>query len=251
MEPYLADVRNYWALLPAIAVCVVLILAYAVPTLINPQWTSNALGMFRRQPEPAEDEAPAGFTPAQLSSRRMLAGVLVLGALALVGFNISLNREANGCYRAAKAWGAVDVKKRTADPCIDMIYGTFIGDGTGKVLEKEPQAVDAYQLVKGKKPKYLRWIQNRPSYDDLDMVVGVGGNCALDLRVVEGDDRITIVMDSTEPCPPEGSISLTPVKLEKPLGDRKIVTVGDKPMEEIHPDMDSWGTVLKKLVTGG
>jgi hypothetical protein len=251
MEPYLADVRNYWALLPAIAVCVVLILAYAVPTLINPQWTSNALGMFRRQPERADDEAPARFTPAQLSSRRMLAGVLVLGALALVGFNISLNREANGCYRAAKAWGAVDDEKKTADPCIDMIYGSFLGDGTGKVLEKKPQEVAAYQLVKGKKPKYLRWIQNRPSYDDLDMVVGVGGDCALDLKVVQGDDRITVVMDSTEPCPPENSISLTSVKLEKPLGDRKIVTVGDKPMQEIHPDMDSWGTVLKKLVTGG
>ena len=40
-------------------------------------------------------------------------------------------------------------------------------------------------------------------------------------------------------------------KLKKPLGDRKMVTVGDKPMTEIHPDMDSWFTVLKKLATGG
>ena len=35
------------ALLPAIAVCVVLILLYAVPTLINPRWTSTALGLFQ------------------------------------------------------------------------------------------------------------------------------------------------------------------------------------------------------------
>ena len=46
-------------------------------------------------------------------------------------------------------------------------------------------------------------------------------------------------------------VSLTAIKLKKPLGDRKIVTVDDKPMQQIDPDVDSWPTVLKKLVTGG
>ena len=247
MAPYLAAVRNYWTLLPAVAVCVVLILIYAVPTLVNPQWTSTVLNLFRQQPAGGSGK----LSPKQVHSRRMLAGLLVIGALALIGFNISLNREANGCYQAAKAWGAVDDKKETADPCVDMIYGTFIGDGTGDILEDTQQPVPTYQLVKGKKPKYLNWIQNRPSYDDLDMVVGIGGNCASDLKVVQGEDKITIVVDNTDVCPPDNDISVLDIKLKEPLGDRKVVTVGDKPMQRINPDMDSWGTVLKKLATGG
>jgi hypothetical protein len=250
MAPYLAAVRNYWALLPAIAVCVVLILIYAIPTLINPQWTSNAINLFRQQPDDAGNGEPAALSPQRIHARRLLAGALVVGALALIGFNISLNREANGCYQVAKAWGALD-SNRKDDPCIDMIYGTFIGDGSGKPLEKNPQPISSYQLVNGTNPKYLRWIQNRPPYDNMDLLVGVGGQCALDLKVVQGDDKITVVDDTTEPCPPDTSISLTAVKLDKPLGDRKIVTVDDKPLEQINPDMDSWGTVLKKLATGG
>jgi hypothetical protein len=251
MAPYLAAVRNYWALLPAIAVCVVLIMIYAVPTLINPQWTSNAIGLFRQLPGDTESGEPAALSPQRIHARRLLAGALVLGALALIGFNVSLNREANGCYQAAKAWGALDSKRDTHDPCINMIYGTFIGDGSGKPLEKNPQPIPSYQLVTGKKPKYLRWIQNRPSYDNQDLLVGVGGQCALDLKIVQGDDKITIIEDTTEPCPPDTSVSLTAVKLDKPLGDRKIVTVGNKPLKQINPDMDSWGTVVKKLATGG
>ncbi|HEY0689471.1 MAG TPA: hypothetical protein VGD71_10550 [Kribbella sp.] len=243
--------RNYWALLPAIAVCVVLIMIYAVPTLINPQWTSNAIGLFRQLPGDTESGEPAALSPQRIHARRLLAGALVLGALALIGFNVSLNREANGCYQAAKAWGALDSKRDTHDPCINMIYGTFIGDGSGKPLEKNPQPIPSYQLVTGKKPKYLRWIQNRPSYDNQDLLVGVGGQCALDLKIVQGDDKITIIEDTTEPCPPDTSVSLTAVKLDKPLGDRKIVTVGNKPLKQINPDMDSWGTVVKKLATGG
>jgi hypothetical protein len=251
MAPYLAAVRNYWALLPAIAVCVVLIMIYAVPTLINPQWTSNLIGLFRQLPGDAESGEPAALSPQRVRARRLLAGALVLGALALIGFNVSLNREANGCYQVAKAWGALDSKRKTDDPCINMIYGEFIGDGSGKPLEKNPQPISSYQLVKGKKPKYLRWIQNRPSYDSLDFLVGVGGQCALDLKIVQGDDKITVIEDTAQPCPPDTSISLTAVKLDKPLGDRKIVTVGNKPLKQINPDMDSWGTVLKKLATGG
>ena len=251
MAPYLAAVRNYWALLPAIAVCVVLIMIYAVPTLINPQWTSNAIGLFRQLPGDTESGEPAALSPQRIHARRLLAGALVLGALALIGFNVSLNREANGCYQAAKAWGALDSKRDTHDPCINMIYGTFIGDGSGKPLEKNPQPIPSYQLVTGKKPKYVRWIQNRPSYDNQDLLVGVGGQCALDLKIVQGDDKITIIEDTTEPCPPDTSVSLTAVKLDKPLGDRKIVTVGNKPLKQINPDMDSWGTVVKKLATGG
>jgi hypothetical protein len=60
-----------------------------------------------------------------------------------------------------------------------------------------------------------------------------------------------VYVDSDTPCPAEDNISLTSTKLKKPLGDRKIVTVDDKPMTEINPDMDSWFTVLKKLATGG
>ena len=268
MAPYLAAVRNYWALLPAIAVIVVLILVYAVPTLINPQWTSSIMALFRQHPvDPAS--TPEGTSagtpeatseqarreagvlgPQQVKSRRMLAVALVLGALALIGFNVSLNREANGCYTAAKAFGAVDAAKDTKDPCINMIYGSFFGDGSGKSFEETQQPVPRYQLVKKNKPKYLKWIQNPPGYD-VDLLVGTGMSCNLDLRVEEADDKITVLVDSTAPCPQESSVSLTAVKLKKPLGDRKIVTVDDKPMQEIHPDADSWPTVLKKLVTGG
>jgi len=249
MAPYLAAVRNYWALLPAIAICVVLILVYAVPTLINPQWTSNVLALFR--PDPDDDERAGRLAPKQARSRRTVAGLLVVAVLALVGFNVSLNREANGCYQAAKAWGAVDDQEKTDDPCIDMIYGAFFGDGQGEITEDNPQPVTAYQLVKDKKPKYLRWIQNRPSYDKTDIAVGITGNCSSDLRAVETDEKITVVIDSNDPCPPSPSAELVSIKLKKPLGDRPIVTVDDKPLQQISPDMDSWFTVLKKLATGG
>lgn len=228
-----------------------LILIYAVPTLVNPQWTTSMLGLFRQRPEGPEAEESATLTPKRIQAKRMLAGSLVLGVLALVGFNISLNRESNGCYQAAKAWGAQDAQDRIDDPCIDMIYGSFFGDGKGKPLEAKPQPVASYQLVNDKKPKYLRWIQNRPSYDAADLLVGVPANCSLDLKVIQGEDRITIISDTTEPCPPDTSISLSSIKLDKPLADRKIVTVGNKPMTAINPDLDSWGTVLKKLATGG
>lgn len=249
MAPYLAAVRNYWALLPAIAICVVLILLYAVPTLINPQWVSNVLAVFRQHPE--DDEGAGKLGPKQARSRRMLAGFLVVGALALIGFNVALNREANGCYQAAKAWGATDDKEKTADPCMTMIYGAFIGDGKGEITEDNPQPVTKYQLVKDKKPKYLRWIQSRPSYDELDIAFGITGNCSPDLRLVESDEKITVVIDSDDPCPPGNTAEVVPVKLKKPLGDRPIVTVDDKPLEQINPDMDSWFTVVKKLATGG
>jgi hypothetical protein len=256
MAPYLAAVRNYWSLLPAIAVAVVLILLYAVPTLINPQWTTTVLGLFKQHPEDAD---PAGqrLSPKRIQSRRMLAGLLVVAALALVGFNISLNREANGCYQAATAWGAVEAppegnKKRTTDdPCVTMIYGTFIGDGSGTASEDKPQPVEAYQLMGDKKPKYLKWIQNRPSYDEGDLLIGVEADCAFDLKVEQGEDKITAVVDRTQPCPVDDEISLTTIKLKEPLGDRKLVTVDGKELRQINPDMDSWPTVLKKLITGG
>ncbi|TDO46232.1 hypothetical protein EV643_11184 [Kribbella sp. VKM Ac-2527] len=247
MAPYLAAVRNYWALLPAIAVCVVLILLYAVPTLINPRWTSTALGLFQQHPEDGETR----LTPKRIKSRRMLAGLMVLAALALVGFNVSLNRESNGCYQVAQAWGAGDSEESRSDPCIHMLYGSFIGDGSGDVTEENPQPVTQYQVVEGNKPKYLRWIQNRPSYDDLDLVIGVVGTCSLDVKVVEYDEKIMAVYDATEPCQPGDDVSILSIKLKKPLGDRPVVTVDDKPMQKINPDMDSWPTVLKKLVTGG
>jgi hypothetical protein len=249
MAPYLAAVRNYWALLPAIAVCVVLILLYAIPTLVNPRWTSNVMNLFKQQPAAAD--APAGLGPKQVQSRRMLAIALIVGALALVGFNVSLNREANGCYIAARAWGAVDDGVQSKDPCINMIYGNFIGDGKGEVLEDTQQPVAAYQMVHGNKPKYLKWIQNKPEYDETDFVVGVFGTCGTSVKVNQGDDKITVVYDETDECPQSGDISLLPIKLKKPLGNRKIVTVDDKPMKEINPDMDSWWTVLGKLATGG
>jgi hypothetical protein len=258
MAPYLAAVRNYWALLPAVAVIVVLILVYAVPTLINPQWTSSILALFRQHPvdqQATQDEAQraAGVLgPQQIRSRRMLAVAMVLGAVALIGFNVSLNREANGCYIAAKAFGAVDGDGKDAkDPCITMIFGSFFGDGSGTSEETKPQPVLAYQLVKKKHPSYLDWIQNAPEYKDADVLIGTSLDCNLDLRIEQGDDKITVVVDTDTPCPPATEVSLTAVKLKKPLGDRKLVTVDDKPMQEIDPDMDSWPTVLKKLATGG
>jgi hypothetical protein len=300
MAPYLAAVRNYWALLPAIAVIIGLILLYAIPTLINPQWTSTVLNLFRQFPEddePAQARAqiqarieaqtqawtpaqqaqhaeqgrhpeqgqhsqeqaqqteepprPAGvLDPQQIKSRRMLAGALIVGAIGLLGFNVSLNREANACYQAAKAWGAIDGKP-AEDPCINMIYGSFFGDGQGTVDEDRQQPVEAYQVVHKKKPTYLRWIQNAPKYDEADLLVGTGLSCNLDLRITEEEDKIVVLVDANQPCPKEDNVSLTAFKLKKPLGDRPVVTVDDKPMKRINPDVDSWPTVLKKLVTGG
>ncbi|WP_371407771.1 hypothetical protein OHA10_20035 [Kribbella sp. NBC_00662] len=248
--------RNYWSLLPAVLVAVVLILVYAVPTLINPQWTSSIMALFRTAPIPADatpEEArrAAGVLgPQQLKSRRMLAVALVVGALIMVGFNISFNREAVGCYKAAKAFGAID-GPGAKDPCVDMVFGTFLGDGKGPSTEKTPQPVQNYQLIKGNKPAYLKWIQNAPKYDEGDLLIGTGISCAGDLRVDEQEDKVMVFVDVDTPCPPEDNASLTAFKLKKPLGDRKLVTVGDKPMTEINPDLDSWFTVLKKLATGG
>ena len=256
MAPYLAPVRNYWSLLPAIAVIVVLILVYAVPTVINPQWTSSIMALFRQASpaagtDPEETRRAAGILgPQQVKSRRMLGIALIVAALGLVGFNVSLNREANGCYKAAKAFGAVDGPE-TKDPCIHMIYGAFFGDGSGKSFEENPQPIEYYQLVRKNKPGYLKWIQNSPGYDDAQLLIGTGMSCNLDLRVEESDEKITVLVDSDSPCPKESNVSLSAVKLKKPLGDRKIVTVDDKPMTEINPDQDSWLTVLKKLATGG
>ena len=258
MAPYLAAVRNYWALLPAVAVIVVLILVYAVPTLINPQWTSSILALFRQHPvdpQATQDEArrAAGVLgPQQIRSRRMLAVAMVVGAVALIGFNVSLNREANGCHIAARAFGAVEGDGKDAkDPCINMIFGSFFGDGTGTTEETKPQPVQSYQLVRKKHPAYLQWIQHAPDYKEADLLIGTSLECNGDLRVEEGDDKITVVVDSDSPCPPATEVSLTAIKLKKPLGDRKVVTVDDQPMQQIDPDVDSWPTVLKKLVTGG
>jgi hypothetical protein len=237
-------VRNYWTLLPAIAVCVVLALVYAVPTLINPQITRNVVGLFRSD----QDAARAALGRKQVFARRMAAVAALVGAVGLVGFNVSLNREANGCYLAAKAWGS-DGSKQYDDPCMDMLVGTFFGSD-GKATEDSPQPVKYYQLVKGKKPHYLRWIAGRPSYD-VDLLVGVPSKCAIDLQIEEGKAQIVVVLDATEPCPSDSKITLGSIELKEPLGDRKIVTVGDKPMEQINPEMESWGKVLKGLVTGG
>jgi hypothetical protein len=251
MSPYLAAVRNYWTLLPAIAICVGLILLYAIPTLVNPQWTSTVLGLFKQLPGGEETGEPELLTPRQIQSRRMLAVALVIGAIALFGFNLELNREANGCYQAAKAWGAIDDEEKDADPCVHKIFGAFINDGEGMVNEKAQQAVPNYQVVQNKRPKYLKFVQNRPKYDEADLLIGLGFNCTSDLVVTESDDKITAVIDDTEPCPPDSQIELVPIKLKKPLGDRPIVTVDDKPLTRINPDMPSWGKVLKELVTGG
>ncbi|WP_233712589.1 hypothetical protein [Kribbella turkmenica] len=264
--------RNYWALLPAIAVIIGLILLYAIPTLINPQWTSSILGLFRQFPEdsqpaqnPAQNHAqnqaqnqagrpaqrPAGVLgPQQVRSRRMLAVTLVVAAFGLLWFNVSLNREANACYQAAKAWGAVD-GTAAEDPCINMIYGSFFGDGKGSTSADTAQPVESYQVVHKKKPTYLRWIQNAPSYDEADLLVGTGLKCNLDLRIAEEDDKVVVTVDANQPCPQEDNVSLTSVKLKKPLGDRPVVTVDGRPMQRINPDVDSWPTVVKKLLTGG
>jgi len=258
MAPYLAAVRNYWALLSAIAVIIGLILLYAIPTLINPQWTSSILALFRQFPEDeeqagnqAQNQRPAGtLGPQQIKSRRMLAATLVVGAVALFGFNVSLNRESNACYQAATAWGAVHGES-AEDPCINMIYGTFFGDGTGSKSEDNSQPVETYQVVHKKKPTYLRWIQNPPKYDETDLLIGTVMVCASDLLITEEEDKVVVLIDANQPCPKADDISLTPFKLKKPLGDRKVVTVDDKPMQRINPDVDSWPTVVKKLVTGG
>ncbi|MEV8373311.1 hypothetical protein AB0P21_11275 [Kribbella sp. NPDC056861] len=243
--------RNYWALLPAIAICVGLLLLYAVPTLVNPQWTSSVLGLFKQLPGGEQTEESTVLGPRQIQARRLLAGVLALGALALVGFNISLNREANGCYLAAKAWGAADDRKKDADPCVDKIFGAFISDGSGVANEKVQQPVTSYQLVKDKRPKYLKWVQNPPKYDEVNLLIGVGFNCTIDLKVKEETDKITAVIDNPEPCPPDEQIELVSIKLKQPLGDRKVVTVDDKEINRINPEMPSWGKVLKELATGG
>ena len=218
MAPYLAAVRNYWALLPAIAICVALILLYAIPTLINPRWTSNILGLFRQDAGTTEeaDEA-ASLGEKQIRSRRMLAGALVICAFALVGFNVSLNRESNGCYQVAKAWGAVDDAEADRDPCINMIFGNFIPPSNeGKDFEETTQPVIGYQVVEGKRPKYLKWIQNKPKYDEADLLVGVGDSCAIDLKIQqEHEDKIVVLIDSTQPCPPDGAIALTVDRTEE------------------------------------
>jgi hypothetical protein len=256
MAPYLAAVRNYWSLLPAMAVIVVLILVYAVPTLINPQWTSSILALFRQHPadpQATEEErrrAAGALSPQQVRSRRMLAVALVLCAVGLIGFNVEMNREANGCYTAAKAFGAID-SQDAEDPCVDMIFGSFFGDGSGKPIQDVQQPVTTYQLVHKKHPTYLRWIQHAPKYDEADLLIGTSIDCNLDLRVEEKDDRINVYVDTDSPCPPAPEVSLTAVKLKKPLGDRKIVTADGAEMQQIDPDMDSWWTVLKKLATGG
>lgn len=254
MAPYLAAVRNYWALLPAIAICVVLILLYAIPTLINPRWTTSVLGLFRQDVSSTEEaDQAADLGEKQITSRRLLAGGLVLCALALIGFNVSLNREAIGCYQVARAWGAIDDQKADADPCISKIYGNFIPPTSeGSVSEGAGQPVIGYQLVEGKRPKYLKWIQNKPKYEETDLLVGVSDDCTIDLEIEqEHENKVVVLIDSTQPCPPGGSIALTAIKLKKPLGDRKIVTAGDKEVPRINPDLDSWPTVLKKLATGG
>jgi hypothetical protein len=275
MAPYLAAVRNYWALLPAIAVIIGLILLYAIPTLINPNWTNSILGLFRQfpdDPQPAqnpaqnqaqnqpqhaqhaqrqgEQQAPGALGAQQLKSRRMLAATLVAAAVALFGVNVQLNREANACYQAAKAFGATDGKP-AKDPCINMIYGSFFGDGDAEATGDTGQPVEVYQVVHKKKPTYLRWIQNSPKYDEADLLIGSTVSCNTDLRITEEDDKVVVLYETEEPCPPDDNISLTSYKLKKPLGDRKVVTVDDKPMRQINPDVDSWPTVLKKLVTGG
>jgi hypothetical protein len=238
--------RNYWALLPVIAVCVVLALVYAVPTLVNPQLVSNVAGLFRRD----DEAAPAPLTPKERRYRRLGAVTVLLVALVLVGFNVSLNREANGCYEAAKAWGADDSREYD-DPCINQIMGAYFSSPDGKVLEDNPQPVAAYQLVRGNKPKYIRWVQNRPSYDEADLIVGAPFLCDGDVKFTENDEKVMIVADITEPCPSRPQIGLVTIDLEKPLGDRLVVTVDDEPMKQVDYDMPSWGAVLKRLATGG
>lgn len=237
--------RNYWALLPAIAVCVVLALLYVVPTLVNPQLTANVLGLFRQ----SEGERIPRLTAKERLHRRLTAGSVLAAMLVLVGFNISLNRESNACYSVAHAWGADD-SKPVKDPCIDKLFGAFLSNPDGDVLEDKPQPVKAYQVVHGSKPKYLRWVDNRPSYKKADLIVGAPFLCS-EIKFKETDDKVTLVDDRSEPCPPQPKVNLISIDLERPLGDRKVVTVDDEPVQRIDPDMPSWGSVLKKLATGG
>jgi hypothetical protein len=238
-------VRNYWALLPAVAVCVVLALLYVVPTLVNPQFTANALALFRREDG---DQIPP-LTPKERRLRRLAAVAVLVAALGLVGFNVSLNREANGCYLAAQAWGADD-SERIPDPCIDKIFGASFSNPGGDVLKDNPQPVKAYQVVRDKRPRYIRWVNNRPSYDKADLIVGAPFLCN-ETKFKETEDKVVLIDDIAEPCPSQPQVNLVTIDLDKPLGDRKVVTIGDKPVKRIDPDMPSWGTVLKKLATGG
>lgn len=237
--------RNYWALLPAVAVCVVLALLYVVPTLVNPQIFATIGGMFRQD----DGERAPTLSGRERRARRLTAIVVLAGMLALVGFNISLNREANGCYQAAKAWGADDSEK-IDDPCIDKIFGDYLGNPDGKTIEKSPLPVKAYQVVEDDHPKYLRWIANRPSYKTTNLLVGAPNLCS-EVKFTETDEAVRIVDDRAEACPSQPKINLVAIELDKPLGDRKVITVGDRPVERIDPDLPSWGTVLKKLATGG
>lgn len=241
--------RNYWSLLPVVAICVLLALAYAVPTLIRPQLTDNVLKAFRpiaRGGASAEERVP--LTDQQQRKRRMAAGGVLLAMFLLIGFNISLNREANGCYLVAKAWGADD-SKTYDDPCQDQIFGDT-EKPDGEPIDKNPQAVAKYQVVKDKKPKYLQWIYGRPSYKS-DLVFGVPYKCGFDMEIKEHPDKIVAVLDMSAPCPSDSKVRVVATNLKQPLGDRKVVTVGDKPLEQINPEMPGWGSVLKALVTGG
>lgn len=237
--------RNYWALLPAVAVCVLLALLYVVPTLINPQLTANLAGLFRTD----DGERVPTLSGRERRSRRITAGVVLVAMLVLVGFNISLNREANGCYQVAKAWGADDSQKFD-DPCVDKIFGAYLSNPDGKTIEDDPLPVKTYQVVEDEKPRYLRWIQNRPSYKTTNLVVGAPDLCG-DVKFTETDEAVKIVDDRAEACPSQPKINLVAIELDKPLGDRKVVTVGDEPIKRIDPDLPSWGAVLKKLATGG
>ena len=240
--------RNYWALLPAIAVCVGVALLYAVPTLVRPQFTANLMAAFRR-----EGDEPAPLGTRELRNRRLGAVAVLVGALVLVGFNVSLNREANGCYGAAQAWGADDVQERE-DPCLDKLWADSAvvkPEEAGSKLENTPpQPLPRYQVVDADNPSYLKWIGNRPELEGITFVVGKPGFCG-EVTVIEKPESVTVVDDVRVPCPPDSGIVLHKVKLERPLGDRKVVTADDKPMERIDPVLPSWGSVLGKLVTGG
>lgn len=65
--------RNYWSLLPAVLVIVGLILVYAVPTIINPQWTSSIMALFRTTAVP-DDATPEEARRAAVSSARSSCG---------------------------------------------------------------------------------------------------------------------------------------------------------------------------------
>jgi hypothetical protein len=240
--------RNYWALLPAIAVCVCVALLYAVPTLVRPQFTANLMAAFRR-----DTAEPPALGPRELRNRRLGAVAVLVGALVLVGFNVSLNREQNGCYSAAQAWGADDVDERP-DACLDKLWADSVvtrpqepGD---KLENTPPQPLPRYQVVDPDDPSYLKWVGNRPDLEGTAFIVGKPGFCG-EVTVIEEPDTVTVVDDVRVACPPASGVVLHKVTLERPLGDRKVVTVDDKPMERIDPRLPSWGSVLGKLVTGG